>query len=85
MRFQASLLDSEVWDTGEVINDEVYRRKQRNKMISMLSPFDYSILNRIDPPINPSICHSDLHATILEYNFTFERQYQFYFQWYVDY
>ena len=84
IHFMERLAASEVWDTGTFLNDDVYRTKQREKMRSMLSPFDTSILNRPDPPLLPPICHPELHLQLSTLNFTFEKQFCFYYQWYAD-
>ena len=53
-------------------------------MRSRLSPFDRSSLKRADPPLLPPKCHPELHDKLFELNFTFEKQFRFYYQWYAD-
>lgn len=75
MAFIESLLNSEVWDMGVIINDDVYRKKQKAKMISRLSPFDQSVLYEwgIEVPMLNCMNHLELHVIILANYFTFEK------------
>jgi hypothetical protein len=92
MRFIESLLDSEVWDIGIIINDDVYRAKQEKWMISMLTKFpnlesheEQGIYTGVVAPKPKKICHLLVHEIIHENFFTFEKQDLFYFKWYRDY
>lgn len=75
MDFQAQVLESREWDTGTVVNDDVYREKQREQMRSRLSPFDQSILTApgIDVSFSVPVPHAELYPKIFAENFTFEQ------------
>ena len=75
VRFQDQLLLSEKYDLGKIVNDDVYRTKQRKKMISRLSPFDQSVLYEkgIEIPFRPFDCHPDLQPYFFKHNFSFEK------------
>jgi hypothetical protein len=75
MQFSESVIGSEKWDIGIIINDDVYRSKQEAKMISRLSPFDQSVLSEfgIEVPMRQCMNHLDIHVIILANYFTFEK------------
>ena len=75
MAFIDSLIESESWDTGVIINDDVYRTKQYKKMHSRLSPHDQSVLYEwgIEVPMLNCINHLEIHVIILANYFTFEK------------
>lgn len=80
------ILKSEVYDTGKIINDDVYREKQRAKMISRLTPFDTSILEQpgITFRYRAPFPHFDLFKQITSNYFTFDKQFLYYYQWYAN-
>jgi hypothetical protein len=79
MKFQEDALKSEVLDREKILNDDVYRSKQEKKMISRLSPFDKSILDKPVRFLNPPCNHPDLHIKIFDWYFTFEKQYNYFY------
>lgn len=86
MHFQAQVLESRNYDAKRIVNDEVYRLRQRKKMESMLSKHDQSVLT--EPGIDVSFAirrvHEELYPHIFDYNFTFKQQNDFYYTWYSE-
>jgi len=70
--FINSLLDSEKWGNEKVLNDDVYRRKQRRKIESMLSKQTL----HSDPSIEAfrrKNLHPEMYAKVWDNYFMFEK------------
>lgn len=85
MKFIENLLTAEKWDTGRIVNDDTFRKKQKNKIQSMFDPRDFSILNTPVHATAVQIVHPDLYKKLNKYYFTFRRQNEFFYEWYSKY